>query len=58
MIPARARDFLQASAALEFWDTYRTSDNNMLENCLRVTVGTKDENQAFLNALTHALQNC
>ncbi len=28
--PERARDFLQASAALEFWDTYRTSDNNLL----------------------------
>ena len=28
--PERARSFLQASAALEFWDTYRTSDNNML----------------------------
>jgi len=28
--PERAREFLNASAALEFWDTYRNSDNNML----------------------------
>ena len=27
--PERAREFLQASAALEFWDTYRNTDNNM-----------------------------
>ncbi len=29
--PERARSFLQASAALEFWDTYRNTDNNMLD---------------------------
>ena len=28
--PERAREFLNASAALEFWDTYRSTDNNML----------------------------
>lgn len=28
--PERAREFLQASAALEFWDTYRTTDNNLI----------------------------
>jgi histidinol-phosphate/aromatic aminotransferase/cobyric acid decarboxylase-like protein len=28
-----------------------------LTDCLRVTVGTPDENQAFLNALKSALQH-
>jgi len=28
--PERAREFLSNSAALEFWDTYRSSDNNLL----------------------------
>ncbi len=28
--PERAREFLGSAAALEFWDTYRTSDNNLL----------------------------
>ena len=28
--PERAREFLNASAALEFWDTYRPSDNNLI----------------------------
>jgi len=32
-----------------------TPENNLLENCLRVTVGTEDENHAFLQALTSAL---
>lgn len=31
------------------------SGNKLLENCLRVTVGTEQENQAFINALTSAL---
>jgi len=31
------------------------ADNNLLKNCLRVTVGTEDENQAFLAALNHSL---
>ena len=29
----------------------------LLNNCLRVTIGTPDENQAFLNALANALNN-
>jgi histidinol-phosphate aminotransferase len=29
--------------------------HSMLENCLRVTVGTSEENQAFLQALTKIL---
>ena len=28
--PERAREFLSGSAALEFWDTYRNSDSNLL----------------------------
>ncbi len=32
-----------------------SSDNHLLENCLRVTVGTEQENQAFIKALTLAL---
>ncbi len=32
-----------------------TSGNKLLENCLRVTVGTEQENQAFIKALTSAL---
>ena len=31
------------------------SNNNLLENCLRVTIGTQDENQAFVDALTKSL---
>ena len=31
------------------------SDNDLLENCLRVTVGTENENQTFLNALISSL---
>ena len=31
------------------------SNNDLLESCLRVTVGTEEENQAFLKALTHSL---
>lgn len=31
------------------------SNNNLLENCLRVTVGTEQENQAFLKALESSL---
>jgi len=31
------------------------ADEGLLKNCLRVTVGTPDENQAFLKALTSAL---
>jgi histidinol-phosphate aminotransferase len=29
--------------------------HRLLENCLRVTVGTPDENTAFLTALTHTV---
>ena len=29
--------------------------HRLLENCLRVTVGTPDENAAFLSALTHTV---
>ncbi len=32
------------------------SGNELLENCLRVTVGTEDENNAFLTALTSILK--
>ncbi len=31
------------------------SGNNLLENCLRVTVGTEEENQAFIKALNSSL---
>ncbi len=31
------------------------SNNKLLENCLRVTIGTQDENKAFVNALTNSL---
>ena len=31
------------------------ADNDLLENCLRVTVGAEEENQAFLNALKASL---
>ena len=31
------------------------ADNHLLENCLRVTVGTEKENQAFLDALKDSL---
>ena len=31
------------------------SNNMLLENCLRVTIGTQDENQAFVDALTKSL---
>ena len=31
------------------------SNNNLLENCLRVTVGTEEENQVFIKALDAAL---
>lgn len=31
------------------------SDNSLLENCLRVTVGTENENEAFLTALNSSL---
>ena len=31
------------------------SNNDLLENCLRVTVGTEEENQAFLRALESSL---
>lgn len=31
------------------------ADNHLLENCLRVTVGTEKENQAFLDALDSSL---
>ncbi len=33
--PERARNFLQASAALEFWDTYRNTDPGISEALLR-----------------------
>lgn len=31
------------------------SNNHLLENCLRVTVGTEDENQAFIKALEFSI---
>jgi histidinol-phosphate aminotransferase len=33
------------------------ADEGLLENCLRVTVGTPDENKAFISALSSAMKN-
>ncbi|NOQ89036.1 MAG: histidinol-phosphate aminotransferase, partial [Gammaproteobacteria bacterium] len=33
------------------------ADDGPLKNCLRVTVGTPDENQAFVRALESAMNN-
>ncbi len=33
--PERARNFLQAAAALEFWDAYRISDNNLFNSFIQ-----------------------
>ena len=33
------------------------ADDGLLKNCLRVTVGTPDENRAFLAALESAMNN-
>lgn len=33
--PERARTFLQAAAALEFWDAYRSSDNNIFNSFIQ-----------------------
>jgi len=33
------------------------ADAGLLKNCLRVTVGTPDENRAFLAALESAMKN-
>ncbi len=33
------------------------ADDGLLKNCLRVTIGTPDENRAFVSALTNAMNN-
>ena len=35
-----------------------SNHGGLLENCLRVTIGTPEENQAFLKALQYALGHC
>lgn len=34
-----------------------SAQGGLLQDCLRVTIGTADENQQFIKALTHSLQN-